>query len=189
MGESMSQVLVDMDGVVVDWGASYNRALDSWGSQADGISRHKDQRSFNLHEGLTFEEGLIVDSVMSTLDYSDMAPIDGAVETLHGMLEFGHDVMICTSPWLPNENCVSDKIKWIQYYLGPGWDERVIITKDKTVIKGDLLIDDKPVITGRENNPDWMHVIFDQPYNQEITSQPRLKSWADWDNERIVRVS
>lgn len=181
----MSRVLVDMDGVIVDWGEAYGRSLDLWGSVADGIPRHKDQRTFNLYEGLTDQQGWVVGRVMKTLDYYDMAPIPGAIDALWSMLDYGHDVMICTSPWLPNEKCVSDKIEWVQDNLSSDWADRVIITKDKTVVKGDWLIDDKPQITGRAINPEWIHVVFDQPYNREVTGQPRLKSWKDWDNRRF----
>lgn len=174
---------MDMDGVIVNWGQSYNRELDLIGTHADNIPRHENQRSFNLHEGLTPREIALVDGVMANLNYYDMHPIAGAIPALLSMAEYGHDVMICTSPWLPNPKCMTHKMMWVQHHLGHEWSERVVITRDKTVVKGDLLIDDKPQIKGREHNPDWIHVVFDQPYNQEVTGQPRLKSWAEWKNE------
>lgn len=47
------------------------------------------------------------------------------------------------------------------------WLTRLIITSDKTKIRGDLLIDDKPYITGSEY-PAWEHVLFTAPYNSEL---------------------
>ena len=33
--------------------------------------------------------------------------------------------------------------------MGKDWSNRIILTKDKTIIAGDLLFDDKPKITGK----------------------------------------
>lgn len=178
----MSLILVDMDGVTTDWGTGYNEVLDSFGPVADNIPRHKDQKTFNMHEGLSFKETRLVDEAMATMDYYGLAPIEGAVDALHSMLDYGHDVMICTSPWLPNKDCIRHKIDWLDKHLGHGWAERVIVTKDKTMVHGDWLIDDKPSITGRKD-PTWYQVVFTQPYNINVNTSLRLNGWAEWDNE------
>jgi len=53
--------------------------------------------------------------------------------------------------------------------------------KDKTLIIGDILIDDKPEIKGI-STPNWEHIIFDQPYNKNITNKKRI----NWDNFKEV---
>lgn len=183
----MSLILVDQDGVIADWGATYGRMLDRYGKAAQNIPRHENQRSFNLNEGLNEDEKNIVSLVMEHMDYSGLDPIPGAIEALHGMLEYGHDVMICTSPWLPNAHCVPGKLDWVRYHLGAEWEERVIVTKDKTMVMGDVLVDDKPNITGRLV-PTWAQYVFDQPYNRELPVRERLKSWDEWNNEYIERI-
>lgn len=82
---------------------------------------------------------------------------------------------------MPNLTCVRDKLDWLDRHVGEGWSSRAIITTDKTRIRGDVLIDDKPTITG-EFTPEWVHVLFDQPYNQHITDKARLTDWADWEH-------
>ena len=62
--------------------------------------------------------------------------------------------------------------------LGNDWIRNIILTNDKTVVKADILIDDKPVITGVEN-PEWEHIIFDQPYNRQIKDKRRI-DWGNW---------
>jgi len=37
---------------------------------------------------------------------------------------------------------------WVKQHLGAEWMKRIIITCDKTLIHGDLLIDDKHAVTG-----------------------------------------
>ena len=104
----------------------------------------------------------------------------GAKEALNEMVEAGLKVFICTAPIGAYQNCVLEKFQWVKANLGPEWVEKVILTSDKTVIKGRVLIDDKPKITGSNPNPEWTHVIFDQPYNREIMDKERLVMWSDW---------
>lgn len=174
------RILVDMDGVIADWGHAYGESLDAHGAAAAGIPRHADQRSFNLNEGRTDEEKAIIAAVMiETGFYTRLRPIPGAKQALKAMLKAGHDVRICTSPWVSNPTCASDKLNWVAKHYGTHWAQRVIITTDKTLVLGDILIDDKPEVTGVAV-PTWMHVLFHQPYNSEVV-KPRLRSWNDWE--------
>ena len=47
-------------------------------------------------------------------------------------------------------------------------------------VRGDVLIDDKPNITGSAT-PTWQQLLFDAPYNRHVAHLPRLSSWADWE--------
>lgn len=49
----------------------------------------------------------------------------------------------------------------------------LFLTNDKTIVKGDILIDDKPEPIGLEK-PEWEHIIFDQPYNRYIKDKRRI---------------
>lgn len=42
---------------------------------------------------------------------------------------------------------------WVEKHLGHEFLEQVILTRDKTLIAGDILIDDKPDIVGKELMP------------------------------------
>ena len=56
--------------------------------------------------------------------------------------------------------------------------KKTIITKDKTIITGDLLIDDKPEVTGSQE-PTWEHILYSQPYNKDVKSKRRI-TWENW---------
>ena len=56
-----------------------------------------------------------------------------------------------------------EKMVWVGAVLGNDWKKRVVITSDKTLIKGALLIDDKIDIKGAAN-PEWEHIVFSRPY-------------------------
>lgn len=42
----------------------------------------------------------------------------------------------------------SAQYRWVERHLGPQFVERIILTRDKTMVLGDLLIDDKDTIRG-----------------------------------------
>ncbi|TKC53524.1 hypothetical protein EI555_014980 [Monodon monoceros] len=71
---------------------------------------------------------------------------------------------------------------WVEKHLGPQFVERIILTRDKTVVLGDLLIDDKDTIQGQEETPSWEHILFTCCHNQHLALPPprrRLLSWRD----------
>lgn len=173
------RILVDMDGVIADWGRAYGASLDRFGEAAAGIPRHRDQRTFNLNDGRTPEEKAMIAQVMVEPGfYSRLDLIPGAVRALKTMVKEGHDVRIVTSPWVSNPTCASDKLNWIVDRYGSHWGPRVIITADKTLVQGDVLIDDKPEVGGVAR-PTWQHVLFDQPYNRDV-NKPRIRNWSEW---------
>ncbi|XP_019784566.2 5'(3')-deoxyribonucleotidase, mitochondrial isoform X3 [Tursiops truncatus] len=71
---------------------------------------------------------------------------------------------------------------WVEKHFGPDFLEQIVLTRDKTVVSADLLIDDRVDITGAEPNPHWEHVLFTACHNRHMRLQPpgrRLHSWAD----------
>lgn len=169
--------LFDQDGVLAHWGNGFSAhpAIAPF----PNIPRHADQRSFNLKEGLTPEEGMAVDEVFNTMSYGDLEPMEGAIEAYRHTVERGHIVHIATSPWWTNKKCLQDKSDWVEKHLGDDARRRMILTGDKTLLRADYLIDDKPSITG-EYTPMWQQIIFDQPYNQGIRGL-RLMDWSQWE--------
>ncbi len=106
------RILVDMDGVIADWGRAYGESLDLFGDDAASIPRHHQQTSFDLHAGRTDRERAIIGAVMIEEGfYSRLEPIMGAKQALKQMLKEGHDVRIVTSPWVSNPTCASDKLR------------------------------------------------------------------------------
>jgi 5'(3')-deoxyribonucleotidase len=77
------------------------------------------------------------------------------------------------------EHCVLEKYQWVESNFGRNWTDRLVLTRDKTIIQGDILIDDRPDIVGAVKNPHWEHVIFEQPYNTHVTGKRRL-TWSTW---------
>ena len=107
-----------------------------------------------------------------------MVPVAGAKDALAEMEAMGHELFICSSPLSTHDNSVQEKYEWVERNLGAPWVKRIVLTKDKTIVMADLLIDDKPIITGVESAPVWEHILYDRPYNREI--QKRRMTWDNW---------
>lgn len=177
------RILIDMDGVITDFNKTIwdlfeieNPELKEIFSRPDPIV---DFYAEDVHESKIFKQTMI-DIYNSPAFFKRLLPIEGAIEALHE-LEKKHEVFICTAPLLENPTCCDDKLWWIDTHLKGDWVRRTIITKDKTVIDGDILIDDKPIITGITENPIWQRIIYDQPYNRNVVGR-RL----DWTNYKEI---
>ena len=130
--------------------------------------------TLNYHEE---HRALIHEITMRKGFFRNLPIIPGAKEALEFLLSEGHEVRIVTAPKIEHTPCVPEKYAWVEEHLGIDWVRRLILTYDKTFVHGDLLIDDKPKITGART-PTWEHVLYDQPYNQECL-QRRL-TWSNF---------
>lgn len=112
----MAIVYVDMDNVIVD----FKHAL----------------RELGLPEDMKDADN--IDGI-----FSKMVPMPGAISGYKKLVEMGHDVYILsTAPW-NNPSAWSDKLLWVQKYLGDVAYKRLILSHNKNLNSGDYLIDDR----------------------------------------------
>src|SRR5207247_731314 len=130
---------VDLDGTIAD----IDSAL---------IARGVDAKCVRERDSLEFEGDLERQTrriMESEGFYASIPVVDNAVDTLKRLAtEDGWEVFFVTSPFT-SRFCVAEKLEWVLKHFGSKWwQNRVIITKDKTMIRGDsgVLIDDNPVI-------------------------------------------
>ncbi len=81
-------------------------------------------------------------------------------------LDEHYDVWILTKPSTKNVNCYTEKAQWILDHLGYSFLERLIISPDKFLLKGDYLIDDnhwnfdgEHLHFGTDKYPDWNSIL------------------------------
>ena len=172
------RILVDMDGVITDFDMEF---LQRW------QQRHPDlfyvpleqRKSFYVKDDYPEElRPLVSEILLESSFFAEMQPVPGAREALEEMETLGFDVFICSSPLSIFGNCVLEKYKWVEKFIGPNWVKKIILTKDKTVIRADYLIDDKPAITGVESRPGWEHILYDRTYNRHVDK--RRITWENW---------
>lgn len=116
-------VYVDMDGVLVDLGKSF-------------------ENFFKLHPYLKERYKDNPDHLQGV--FRDAPPIDGAVESINILQQSGkYDLFIATSaPW-GNPQSAAEKRFWLEQYFGKLFHKRMFITHRKDLLIGDYLIDDR----------------------------------------------
>ena len=170
-------ILVDQDGVLADFERGFYAAWQTAGHSHPALPLAQ-RRRFYVRDDYPAELRAEVEAIYTEAGfYRDLPAIAGAVEAMTALLDQGHDVRICTSPLTQYRNCVPEKYEWVERHLGAEFVTRMIVSKDKTIVRGDVLIDDNPQIKG-PCTASWQQVIFDQPYNREVDGT--RMTWANW---------
>ncbi|XP_021491169.1 5'(3')-deoxyribonucleotidase, cytosolic type isoform X2 [Meriones unguiculatus] len=147
------RVLVDMDGVLADFESGL---LQGFRRRFPGDPHVplEQRRGFLASEQYGALRPDLAEKVVSVYEapgfFLNLEPIPGAVDALREMNNMQDtEVFICTSPLRKYDHCVAEKYRWVEQHLGSQFVERIILTRDKTVVMGDLLIDDKDTIRDR----------------------------------------
>jgi len=81
--------------------------------------------------------------------FLELTPLSFAIDSVK-ILEKHFDVWILSRPSVHNIMCYSEKAYWIRKHLGFHMQEKLILCTDKSLLKGDYLIDDQ-IGSGQEN--------------------------------------
>lgn len=119
-------IYIDMDGVLCDFDGAVARDKEAYPDIAYPQSR----------------EGF----------YRELQAMEGAVQAME-VLSKAEDVesYILTAPSLYNPLSYTEKRLWVEDYLGFEWVKKLIISPNKSLLKGDVLIDDHVEGRGQEN--------------------------------------
>lgn len=101
--------------------------------------------------------------------FIDLLPIKDAIES-YKKLDSIYDVRILTRPSPLNISCYSEKAYWVRKHLGFDVQEKMVLSCDKSIVKGDFLIDDTEnanqlefegtfIKFGSKEYPDWKSVM------------------------------
>ncbi len=74
--------------------------------------------------------------------FSKMKPLDGAIEGYKELTKYYDVYILSTAPW-NNPSAWSDKLLWVQKYLGDLAYKKLILSSNKNLNAGDYLIDDR----------------------------------------------
>ena len=174
------KILIDMDGVLADFELGFLQKYRRRYPDQPFIPL-QNRKLFHLSQEYPLEQKPYVDTIIQGKGFfRSLPPIPGSIEALKKILEKDVEVFICTSPLSKYHNCVLEKYEWIERYFGMDLTTRIIMTRDKTLVSGDILIDDRPLIKGVNQQPSWEHILFAQPYNQHIINKRRI-TWKNWE--------
>jgi uncharacterized protein len=159
----------------------YNKKLE----KNVGLDIFQDLKRVEIHEafGLTDEQGRDMwNSSLEEIYYTSCPPFPDAVETLHELVNKGHEIYYITSR--PKEHGERTK-NWMiekgfpvqndRFFYGMQDDEKVHIIQE---LQLDYYFDDKPAVLTTLNNEKLKVIVKDQSYNRHLDIL-RLKHWSD----------
>ena len=123
MSEKKKIVYIDMDGVLVNFGA----AIQDWFEKHPHLKERYESHPDHI-------QGL----------FRNPPPMEGAIEAVKKLAESGkYELFIATSaPW-GNAGSAMDKRFWIEEHFGNLFHKRMFVTHRKDLLLGDYLIDDR----------------------------------------------
>ena len=142
---AMQILYVDMDNVLVDF--------------PSGIDRTPKEIQAKYDDRLDEVPGI----------FSLMDPMPHAIESYNYLASHFDTYILSTAPW-NNPSAWSDKLLWVQKYLGESAYKRLILSHHKNLNDGHYLIDDRTkngadrfsgehIHFGTEKFPDWISVV------------------------------
>lgn len=179
-GERPFIFLVDMDNVLYDWDALFWQEV---GERFPHIP--VPERASRLDYSpmvnaplLTPEQKQLVFDLPGF--YNRIPVMEGAQEAMREIMSLKNVLTkVCSAPTASNPTCASDKLASLARDFSPELAHSAILKWDKTTEFGDVLLDDKPEITGALPVPFWEQVVFDHPYNV-ATKGRRMYNWSEW---------
>lgn len=173
------RILVDMDGVITDMDKTLVNVWKERFPDSPAPSPGTRKNFYITDEEFGKDAGKKAYNLFREKGFFQKASLmPGAKEALSDMISLGHEVYIVTSAGNDIPYAASDKYQWIDNNFGREWVDRLVITRSKYVVSGDVLIDDKPEVKNHEKG-NWEHIIFDASYNRHIKNKRRL-GWSNW---------
>lgn len=101
--------------------------------------------------------------------FEHLEPINDAITSFRKLCDHFDVYILSTAPW-SNIHAPSEKRVWVDKYLGEKAFKRLILSHNKSLVKGDYLIDDRiangvdgfegeHIHFGSERFPDWTSVL------------------------------
>ncbi len=161
-------ILCDIDGVCCDF---VKIILEKYNKEFNDCKKHEDIVEYDMTKILKCGKHLVK---YFTKDlYDNMPQIQGSLNAINEIKKMGHRVVYVTSF---TKELAGVKFDWLRNngYLTSVND--YIEAKDKSLINGDILIDD--CLENVLNYPKYA-ILFDSPWNRNEWITSRCKGWEE----------
>lgn len=175
-------VLCDMDGILVDL---FRYWLDRI-AEDYGVRVHPSEiNQWSMHKcGMLQQLGAAkVYAYLQQPGFFYNAPaLPGALEGLKQLIDLGHDVYIASSP--SSSISAKEKFDWLAEKAPWLKTEKIFLANKKTMIRGDVLIDDHPdtALDYSRAWPDSLPIAIGYPYNIHLANHPNVVIAGNYDD-------
>lgn len=154
------RIYLDLDETLVN-------LVDPWLKVLNKMSGHNHTRdvvgAYSVEEH--YKDKLSEDEIFIPFNtegfWSELPPLDGAIDFVQNLLEDAHDVYVVTVP-ADSPICHAEKEEWVKTWLPEIGRERLIFCHHKFLLRGDALLDDNPNYLSRFEGA---RLLFDRPWN------------------------
>lgn len=118
-------ILLDMDGVVVDWDKGF---MQIWGNRSP-VDR---TISYHMEDCVPIEYRQEAIQIFHAKGFfENLPPMQDSIDVVKELSRMGYKVFFCTTPVMTSEYCMQEKINWVKLHFGNAWCKRIILTTDK----------------------------------------------------------
>lgn len=189
----MGTILLDVDGVCADFTGMVRTFCAGAGYEMPTPTEWDFLKALPTDHHATDAGGFKVNVrqhvdvfLQKAVAWEKMRAIDGAIHAVEAFRRDSHRVVFVTSPWESCREWANVRRVWLRNHFKADAVD-VVVCKDKSLVRGDVFVDDKP-----ENVGAWGQVnayrafIWDAPYNQGWAVIPRLT--GGWTQDNVNRV-
>lgn len=183
-------ILVDIDSTTADFDpyllAKYNELYPTKPiNESEIFVEHDGFRNHAIHDPRYAQE---LNRIMRLPGFFRHIPIiDGAKRAITEMISKNISIYFVSIPTIDNTTCADDKFRWIEEHFGKEMTKRLILTSDKSLVKGDFLIDDWTYVK-KTIKPEWIHLLYTTKYNAHLEDRLRF-SWETWEEDLVRALS
>lgn len=176
----MKTLLLDMDGPIVDFEQAFYDLCCGLGFEMDIEGLHDLNRKRFMSDNIVnardrkIARGYI--EAGHNRWFRNLPMTKGADKGIAELLDRDDvDLWVCTKPMEINDRCRDDKGLWLREHL-PELEHRMILAPDKSLIRGDVLLDDaiRPEWLARA---EWRPVVFTDAFNG---AGSEWETWEHW---------
>ena len=173
-------ILVDMDDTIEQLLAALVKKANERFNRSATIDEITDWSIVCAYPGL--EKRQILELMYEPGFWDTVEPVPGAADALKYLMDKGHQVYVVTATEFENVPAKMERVLF-RYFPFLSRDQ-VIITENKQMIRGDVLIDDG---THNLEGGEYRKILFTAPYNKDYDAEAngmiRVHNW-----DEILRV-
>jgi 5'-nucleotidase len=137
--ENRRTILVDMDGIL----ANFNKKIIEMYNASTG--ENKLVSDITRYDFSTFSRTDLIHSFYRSKGFfKSLEPMPGAEAYLEEILKLGHHVEIVTQLPIASKWASTEKTEWLKYYFPYFNLNNITFTRNKYLMRGDILFDDNP---------------------------------------------